>query len=93
MVNNPKLAAYLAKARRVVAASPTPAEIQGMKAHHEGCKGQFQEVGLKLKAAVAANDTNAIKQHEDLLRENFKLREILVQKLKAAGVAIVDDDV
>lgn len=90
MADDPKLAAYLSKAREVAAASPTSAEIQGMKDRHEGCRKQFAEVSAKLQEAVEAKDSNAVKQHEDLLRENFRLRKSLAGKLRAVGKPVVD---
>lgn len=90
-----KLQAYLAKARTVTVAQKalTESEIAALQARLEGCKEQFQEVGLKLKEAVAAKDANAVKAHEALLEENYKLRKSIVAQLKAAKVAVSDPDV
>ena len=90
MPDEPKLEAYFESARTYSKPPPTPADISAMKDRHEGCKEQFIEVSEKLKKAIAAKDDKAIKQHEDLLRDNFQLRKSLVTKLRAAGKPVAD---
>jgi hypothetical protein len=88
-----KLDAYIAKAKMVTAKPLSESDIAALEARLQGCKEQFEEVGLKLKEAVASADENAAKQHEDLLKVNYALRKSIVSQLKAAKVAVSDPDV
>ena len=90
---DPKLDAYIAKAKMVTAKPLSVVDIVALENRLQGCKEQFEEVGLKLKEAVASADENAVKQHEDLLKDNYQLRKSIVAQLKAAKVAVSDPDV
>ena len=90
---DPKLDAYIAKAKTVTVKPLSESDIVALQTRLQGCKDQFEEVGLKLKEAVASADENAAKQHEDLLKDNYRLRKSIVAQLKAAKVAVSDPDV
>jgi len=92
-MSDAKLDAYIAKARAVTAKPLSESDIAALENRLQGCKEQFEEVGLKLKEAVVAKDENAVKQHEDLLKDNYRLRKSIVAQLKAAKVAVSDPDV
>lgn len=83
---DPKEDAFVAAARSMSAPVPTENEKRGWAERLKGCQKQGKSLAMDIQKAVASGDANAVKQKEDLLRENYRLRRELIGKLKAVGM-------